>query len=203
LLVPLSPFQALLAGPPAAFDKYFVNRHLQKDSRLPGTSTLDALDLRLLGQLQHDASLSNQELAAAMGVSPATAHRRVRRLGQLGLIERTVAHLSPQRLSDAGLPVLQAIVEVTLDVQAEERLAAFEARALLEASVQQCWRVSPGPDFVLGGAVSDMTAYQTFATRLLTQDANVRNVRSFFAVRRARFGSELPLPMPAAAPGEH
>ena len=117
---------------------------------------LDALDLRLLAQLQRDASLSNQALAEAMGVSPATAHRRVRRLGQLGLIERTVAHLSPQALADAGLPVLQAIVEVTLDVQAEERLAAFEARAVADPSVQQCWRVSPGPDFVLVVAAADM-----------------------------------------------
>jgi len=166
-------------------------------SNMPSDPPLDALDLRLLDQLQRDASLSNQALAEAMGVSPATAHRRVRRLGQLGLIERTVAQLSPQGLADAGLPVLQAIIEVTLDVQAEERLAAFEARALAEPSVQQCWRVSPGPDFVLVVAVADMAAYQAFAARLLTQDANVRNVRSFFAVRRARFGSELPLPLPA------
>ena len=166
-------------------------------SNMSSDPPLDALDLRLLDQLQRDASLSNQALAEAMRVSPATAHRRVRRLGQLGLIERTVAQLSPQGLADAGLPVLQAIVEVTLDVQAEERLAAFEARALAEPSVQQCWRVSPGPDFVLVVAVADMAAYQAFAARLLTQDANVRNVRSFFAVRRARFGSELPLPLPA------
>ena len=63
-------------------------------SGITSDPALDALDLRLLGQLQRDASLSNQALAEAMGVSPATAHRRVRRLGQLGLIERTVAQLS-------------------------------------------------------------------------------------------------------------
>jgi len=174
-----------------------TSRMEKQTSIISSDPTLDPLDLRLLAQLQRDASLSNQALAEAMGVSPATAHRRVRRLGQLGLIERTVAHLSPQGLADAGLPVLQAIVEVTLDVQAEERLAAFEARALADPSVQQCWRVSPGPDFVLVVAVPDMVAYQAFSARLLTQDANVRNVRSFFAVRRARFGSELPLPVNA------
>lgn len=83
---------------------------------------------------------------------------------------------------------------MTLDVQAAERLETFEARALAEPSVQQCWRVSPGPDFVLGLAVADMSAYEAFAARLLRADANVRNVRSFFSIRRARFGSELPLP---------
>ena len=163
---------------------------------------LDPIDLRLLVQLQRDASLSNQQLAAAVQVSPATAHRRVRRLRtqfrveqhDLGLVERVVAHLAPQRLADAGLPLLQAVVEVTLDQQSVERLDAFEARALADPAVQQCWRVSPGPDFVLVLAMADMPAYQAVTARLFTADANVRNVRAFFAVKRARFGSELPLP---------
>lgn len=155
---------------------------------------LDPTDLRLLDLLQRDAAPSNQALAEAAGVSPATAHRRVRRLRELGVIERVVAQLSPARLADAGVPVLNALLEVTLDVQAAERLDAFEARALAEPAVQQCWRVSPGPDFVLVVAVADMPAYEALAARLLRADANVRNVRAFFSIRRARFGSELPLP---------
>jgi DNA-binding Lrp family transcriptional regulator len=154
---------------------------------------LDPLDFRLLGLLQHDASLSNLALAEALNVSPATAHRRTRRLRSLGVIERVVAQLSPQRLADVGVPVLQALLEVTLDVQAAERLDAFEARAVADAAVQQCWRVSPGPDFMLVVAVPDMPAYQAMTARLLSADANVRNVRAFFAIKRARFGSELPL----------
>ena len=155
---------------------------------------LDALDLRLLQALQTDAWLSNLALAEAMGVSPATAHRRVRRLREDGYIERVAAHLAPQRLAETGIPALQALLEVSLDVQAAEKLEAFEARAVAEGAVQQCWRVSPGPDFVLVVAVPDMAAYQAFAARLLTADANVRNVRAFFAIKRAKFGSELPLP---------
>lgn len=155
---------------------------------------LDDLDLRLLHALQADAWLSNLALAEAAGVSPATAHRRLRRLRQEGYIERVAAHLAPQRLADAGIPALQAVLEVSLDVQAAERLDAFESRAVADAAVQQCWRVSPGPDFVLVVAVPDMAAYQAFVARLLTADANVRNVRAFFAVKRAKFGSDLPLP---------
>ena len=156
--------------------------------------TLDPLDLRLLAQLQRDASLSNQALAAEVHVATATTHRRVRRFHALGLIERVTAQLSPQRLADAGLPQLHALLEVTLDVQTSEGLDAFEARAVAEASVQQCWRVSPGPDFMLVVGVRDMEAYQAFTARLLTADANVRNVRAFFSIKRAKFGSELPLP---------
>ncbi|MBA3591312.1 Lrp/AsnC ligand binding domain-containing protein, partial [Methylibium sp.] len=79
--------------------------------------------------------------------------------------------------------------------QAAEKLDAFEVRALADTAVQQCWRVSPGPDFMLVVAVRDMAAYQALTARLLSSDANVRNVRAFFAIKRARFGSELPLPV--------
>jgi hypothetical protein len=54
--------------------------------------------------------------------------------------------------------------------------------------------VSPGPDFVLVVQVQDMPAYQELAKRLFTDDAQVRNVRAFFAVKRAKFQSTLPLP---------
>jgi DNA-binding Lrp family transcriptional regulator len=148
---------------------------------------LDATDLRLLDLLQTDASLTNQELAARAHTSPATALRRVRRLREAGLIERQVALLNPERLGAALGHGLSALVEVTLDRQGAEHLLAFEHRAVAENAVQQCWQVSPGPDFVLVVAVADMPAFQAFTQRLLTQDANVRNVKTYFSVKRAKF----------------
>jgi DNA-binding Lrp family transcriptional regulator len=156
--------------------------------------TLDATDLRILDQLQKDASLTNQALAAAVHTSAATCLRRVKRLTDSGVIERRVAILSPQKLG-AGLT---AIVEITLDHQGAEALAAFEARAIAEGPVQQCYRVSPGPDFVLVLQLPDMAAYHALVQRLFTQDANVRNVKSFFCVHRAKFEPRIALP-PASA----
>ena len=153
-------------------------------------SPLDSVDSRILDQLQRDASLSNQDLAAQVHVSPATCLRRVKRLVDSGVIERRVAILSPERLG-AGLT---AITEITLDRQGAEHLAAFEARAVAERNVQQCYRVSPGPDFVLVLQVADMAAYHELVQRLFTQDVNVRNVKSFFSVRRAKFEPALALP---------
>ncbi|HEX6363508.1 MAG TPA: Lrp/AsnC family transcriptional regulator [Albitalea sp.] len=151
---------------------------------------LDATDLRVLDLLQRDASLSNQDLAAAAMTSPATCLRRVKRLVDAGVIERRVAILSPERLA-AGLT---AIAEVTLDRQGAEHLAAFEQRAVADEAVQQCYRVSPGPDFVLVLQVADMAAWNALVERLFTQDANVRNVKSFFSVKRAKFETKVPLP---------
>lgn len=152
---------------------------------------LDATDLRLLEILQQDASLSNQALAERVHVSPATCLRRVKRLEGEGIIERRVAILSPEKLG-AGLT---AILEVTLDEQATEKLQAFEARVGREPAVQQCYRVSSGPDFILILQVRDMANYHDCANRLLNADANVRNVRSFFSIHRSRFSTHIKLPV--------
>jgi DNA-binding Lrp family transcriptional regulator len=154
------------------------------------SNTLDAIDLQLLDSLQHDASLSNVALAEKVHVSPPTCLRRVKRLIEGGWIERQVAILSRDRLGQG----LQAMVEVTLDRQGAEHLDAFEARAVAEAAVQQCWRVSPGPDFMLVVHAPDMAGYLALTQRLFTQDANVRNVKAFFATKRAKFGTQQVLP---------
>ena len=150
---------------------------------------LDPTDLRLLEVLQTDASLTNQDLAERALTSPATALRRVRRLVDTGLIERRVALLNPHKLAQG----LTALVEITLDRQGAEHLDAFEARAVAESALQQVWRVSPGPDFVLVLFVPDMPAYHALVQRLFTQDANVRNVKAFFSVKRAKFDPRLVL----------
>ena len=160
------------------------------DGSLNHPIDLDTTDLRVLAKLQVDASLSNQALAEAVHISPATCLRRVKRLVNTGVIERRVAILSPARLG-TGLTVF---VEVALDKQGAEHIAAFEARALEEAAVQQCHRVSPGPDLMLVIQLPDMAAYHALVQRLFTQDANVRNVKAFFSVRRAKFATRIALP---------
>jgi Lrp/AsnC family transcriptional regulator, leucine-responsive regulatory protein len=144
--------------------------------------SLDETDRLLLELLQADAALTNQQLAAASGVSPPTAMRRIRRLTDSGLIERRIALLSVRHVGG-----LNALVEVQLDRQGAEHLDAFEAAAVADAAVQQCWRVSPGPDFVLVLWLADMAAYNALVARLFTQHANVRNVKTYFATKRAKF----------------
>lgn len=162
------------------------------EALLESSIALDAVDLRVLELLQQDASLSNQALAERAHVSPATCLRRVRRLVESGVIEKQVAILSPDKLG-AGL---SALVEITLDRQGAEHLDDFEAIAVAAPEVQQCWRVAPGPDFVLVLQVPDMPAYHALVQRLFTQQANVRNVKTFFSVKRAKFEPRLALPAP-------
>lgn len=149
--------------------------------------SIDETDLKLLESVQTDASLSNQALAERVHISPPTCLRRVKRLRDAGLIEREVALLSGDKLAALLGHGLTAIVEITLDRQGAEHLDAFELRVAADAAVQQCYRVSPGPDFVLMVHVADMPSYLALAQRLFTSDANVRNVKAFFSTKRAKF----------------
>jgi Lrp/AsnC family transcriptional regulator, leucine-responsive regulatory protein len=153
--------------------------------------SLDATDLQLLRLLQEDASLSNQALAEQVHVSPPTCLRRVKRFQDLGLIERQVAILSADRMKPLIGAGLTAVVELTLVEQTEQTISAMEARLQPEPAVQQCYRVSPGPDLILIVQVQDMPAYLAFTQRVFTQDASVRNVKAFFSMKRAKFSTAL------------
>lgn len=153
--------------------------------------SIDGIDIKLLEALQDDASQSNQALAAHTHISPPTCLRRIKRLRDAGLIEREIAILHADKLADTLGHGLTALVEITLDRQDTEQQEVFEARVVLDGAVQQCYRVSPGPDFILVVHVRDMPAYLALAQRLFTSDANVRNVKAFFSVKRSKFEPKL------------
>ena len=155
--------------------------------------SLDETDFRLLELLQTDASLSNQALAERAFISPPTALRRIKRLREGGLIERQIAILHPDRLAQTLGHGLTALVEITLERQGDEHLQAFELRAIDDPAVQQCYRVSPGPDFVLVVHSTDMPGHLALTQRLFTSDANVRNVKAFFSVKRSKFDPRIAL----------
>jgi len=151
------------------------------------STTLDELDRRILNALQADASQTNTELAAQVHVSPPTCLRRVKQLTENGVISRQVAIVDPDKVGAR----LSAIVEITLDIQAAERMAQFEQLVANEDAVMQCYRVAPGPDFVLIIQVADMPAYHALAHRLFATHANVRNVKTYFSTFRSKFDTRI------------
>jgi Lrp/AsnC family leucine-responsive transcriptional regulator len=152
-------------------------------------TTLDDLDRRILNALQVDSSHTNAELAELVHVSPPTCLRRVKHLTDSGVIERRVAIVDPAKVG-AGI---SAIVEITLDVQAAERMVEFERLVAGEAAILQCYRTAPGPDFMLVLQVKDMPAYHALAHRLFATHANVRNVKTFFSTFRSKFETRITL----------
>jgi Lrp/AsnC family leucine-responsive transcriptional regulator len=156
-------------------------------SLMPDLSPLDDLDRRILNALQVDSSHTNAELAELVHVSPPTCLRRVKHLTDSGIIERQVAIVDPTKVG----ATITAIVEITLDIQAVERMDAFEKLVAGEAAVLQCYRTAPGPDFVLILQVKDMPAYHALAHRLFATHANVRNVKTYFSTFRSKFETRI------------
>lgn len=150
---------------------------------------MDDVDRRILNALQIDSSHTNAELAELVHVSPPTCLRRVKVLTEQGIIARQVAIVSPEKVGAH----LTAIVEITLDVQAAERMAEFEKHVAEESAVLQCYRVAPGPDFVLIVNVANMPAYHALAHRLFATHTNVRNVKAYFSTFRSKFETRLPV----------
>lgn len=155
---------------------------------MPGI-TLDELDLRILGILQTNCALSNIELAERAHTSAPTCLRRVNRLRDSGVIKREIAILDQSKLG----PTLTAIIEVSLDRQTAEDHQRFESYICAEPAVTQCYRVSPGPDFIVVADVTDMAAYDELARRLFTSSSNIRNVRTFFSTHCAKFEANAPV----------
>lgn len=148
---------------------------------------LDEVDRRILNVMQVNSALTNAELAEQVHVSPPTCLRRVKQLTEDGVIARQVALVAPEKVGAR----LTAIVEITLDVQAADRMAEFERHVAGEMAVLQCYRVSPGPDFVLVVQVADMPAYHALAHKLFATHTNVRNVKTYFSTFRSKFETRI------------
>lgn len=151
--------------------------------------TLDNLDRSILQTLQVDADITFEALGKLVHASAATCQRRVARLKEIGAIEKVVAVVNPKALAEP----LIAISELSLVSQTEQVLAGFEQKVLEMPFVQQCYRVSTGPDFVLVLALPNMAAYHALASDLFTVTNDVRNVRTFFSILRSKFSGHIPV----------
>jgi len=153
-------------------------------------SKLDRYDLRILAELQHDARISNQELAERIGLSPSPCSRRVKQLEDDGYIARQVALLDRKQL---GLS-LTAYVLIGMDRHTPERFDHFEGVIGKCPEVIECSLVTGmDADYQLKVVVPDMDHYQAFLLGTLTRIEGVSSVRSSFVLRQVSSSTELPL----------
>lgn len=155
-----------------------------------GTTELDSIDQRILEELQRDAGLTNQELAARVGLSASPCLRRVKTLEERGIIERRVALLSRQKL---GLS-LTALIQISMDRHTPERFDKFEKTVKRYPEVQACYMITGQQhDYLLMIVVPGMEQYQTFLLDKITRIEGVTGVHSSFVMRRVVETTALPL----------
>ncbi|WP_417500605.1 Lrp/AsnC family transcriptional regulator [Marinobacter sp.] len=151
---------------------------------------IDKIDRRILAQIQKDASLTNQQLAEKVGLSPSPCLRRVRALEEAGIIVRTVTVLDHKKL---GLS-LTAIILIGMDRHTPERFAAFEEQVSEYPEILECYLVTGhDADYMLKVVVPDMDHYHHFLLNRITRIQGVSGVHSSFVLKRVIDSTALPL----------
>jgi DNA-binding Lrp family transcriptional regulator len=149
---------------------------------------LDAIDRRILAELQADGRMTNVELARRAGISAPPCLRRVRRLEEAGIIRGYHADSDPQRL---GWEIVFFAV-VGLDSQKETVLSAFEQQVAAWPEVRECHMIRGGGDFLLKLVARD-TAHENQLTQRLTGMATVSRVQTLQTIRTSRSLAGVPL----------
>lgn len=160
------------------------------------SSNLDRIDRSILHEIQLDAKLSNSALAARVGLSESACLRRVRNLETTGLVRGYVCLVDQ---SMAGYPD-NVFVQITLDSQQRDDLAAFEAAIRELPEVMECYLMSGVSDYLVRVIVEDARDYERIHSQYLTQLPGVDRVHSSFALRTVIKRTELPIRQRARVP---
>lgn len=151
-------------------------------------ASLDAIDRKILKELQDDGRMTNVELARRVGISAPPCLRRVRALEEAGYIKGYRALLDEKLL---GYEVV-VFAFVHLSSQAEADLVAFESFVRAQPLVRECWMLSGEIDFVLKCVAPDLKTFQTFVEKL-TSGPNVKNVKTSLTLRQSKDAAMVPM----------
>lgn len=150
--------------------------------------SLDAIDRRIIAELQGAGRMTNVELARRVGISAPPCLRRLRRLEESGIIRGYHADSDPQKL---GWEITFFAV-VGLDSQKEQVLSAFEQQVALWPEVRECHMIRGGGDFLLKLVARD-TAHENELTQKLTGMPTVSRVQTLQTIRTSRCLAGVPL----------
>jgi len=151
--------------------------------------SLDAIDRKILNQLQQDGRISLADLAAKVGLSPSPCLRRIRMLEQAGVIARYAAVLDQVAV---GLPV-SVFVSIKLERQREQALERFSKTIARWPEVLECYLMTGPRDYWLRVVVPDLAAYERFLKEKLTRLEGIASIESSFALEQVKYSNVLPI----------
>jgi DNA-binding Lrp family transcriptional regulator len=150
---------------------------------------LDAIDWRILRELQQHGRMTNVDLAGRVGITPPPCLRRVKALEQAGIIAGYFAQLDERMV---GFDLV-AFAMVGLHSQSEPDLRAFENRVLTWPIVRESYMLSGEWDYILKCVAPDLPAFQDFVIKELTAAPNVASVKTTLTIRRAKLEPGVPI----------
>lgn len=146
------------------------------------TRDLDAIDRRILAELQRNGRLTHQELSERVGLSPSPCARRVRILEEDNYITGFAALVDEAKVG-FGFSVF---VQVKLCRQTDDQLVSFEKAVTAYPEVVDCWLMTGNRDYMLRVAVADLAEFERFLTGRLTRLAQVDSLESSIPIRRVK-----------------
>ena len=149
---------------------------------MPIKADLDAIDWKILKELQDNGRMTNVELSRRVGISAPPCLRRVKRLEDAGVIRGYRALLDTREL---GLDVV-AFCLIGLHHQSETALRAFAEKTRGWPIVRAAWMVSGESDFMLHCVAGDLSTFQNFVIDELTSASNVETVRTALTIRQVK-----------------
>ena len=149
----------------------------------------DAIDRRILEELQRAGRMTNLELAEKVGISPTPCLRRVRQLESDGVIKGYVAELDRERVG-LGLTVF---IAVRLTSHSDSTTKAFRRSMSGMAEVTACYAISGEHDFLLHVLMPDLAEYRHFVLDRLTKLPEVRDINSSFVIDTVKEDAPIPL----------
>jgi Lrp/AsnC family transcriptional regulator len=150
---------------------------------------MDAIDRKILGVLQDDASLSVAEIGGRVGLSSTPCWKRIQRLEADGVILKRVALVDQNRI---GLGVT-VFVSIETGDHSNDWLERFAAVVGAMPEVMEFYRMAGDVDYMLRVVVPDIAGYDAFYKRLIAA-VPLTNVTSRFAMEQIKSTTALPLP---------
>ena len=153
---------------------------------------MDAIDRKILAEVQNNSSLSVAEIGSRVGLSSTPCWKRLQRLEADGVITRRVALVDPDKIG-LGITVF---VSVETGDHSEDWLGQFAETIGAMPEVMEFYRMAGDVDYMLRVVVPDIAGYDTFYKKLIAT-VPLKNVTSRFAMERIKSTTALPIPAPA------
>jgi DNA-binding Lrp family transcriptional regulator len=151
--------------------------------------SVDAFDLKILGALQDDGRLTNQELADLAGLSASQCSRRRMRLEEEKVIAGYHADLSSEAL---GFGVI-AFIQVGLATHSPDNSKRFRTLVNRIDEIQEAYSLTGDADYVLKAVLRDLKGLSNLVNDVLMPHQSVAHVRSSIVLDRLKESSRLPL----------
>jgi len=153
---------------------------------------MDALDRRLLREVQQDNAASAAALAERCNTTETTALRRLNRLRRTGVIRSQVAVVDPHKVGRG----LMLFVRVRLEREDQQAVAAFVNDIVAQPDVQQFFFVTGTDDYVILLTLRSMEDYDRFVQEHLVSNPLVIMSDTNVVIRALKLSLAVPIDEP-------